>query len=139
MPEEFDQELIPYLTALGLSTIDPSASELRRASTMRAMRKSALERKERISYDLPPDVHDLIAAFIDSFGREYTSGEKSYWIKIARSWLELGVTPDQVKKMYSHCAEKGMTIKSPDSLTWAWDDLRLSGEQVSKQKFANTY
>ena len=139
MPEEFDQELIPYLTALGLSTIDPSASELRRASTMRAMRKSALERKERISYDLPPDVHDLIAAFIDCFGREYTSGEKSYWIKIARSWLELGVTPDQVKKMYSHCAEKGMTIKSPDSLTWAWDDLRLSGEQVSKQKFANTY
>jgi hypothetical protein len=76
--------------------------------------------------DFPPDTQAYAKEFIRQFGREPTKSEKSFWIKEFRHWSELGVKPEQVPKMVHRCKEEGTAIKSPKSITWAFDELRTS-------------
>ena len=36
----------------------------------------------------------------------------------------MGVRPEDVRPMYIHCKTEGLTIKSPFSITFAYDALR---------------
>ena len=117
-----DEELIPYLEALGLSTTDPSVPDLRRASTMRSMEVGAKNSTPRLE-GFPPDVSAICQEFANAWGFSPTKKQKSVWIKEAREWLEMGVKVADIARMIGLCKERGMSIKGPYSITWAFYEL----------------
>ena len=72
----------------------------------------------------PPDVVPLLEAFIAMFKRDPSAAEKSFWIKTARQWKEMGVKPEDIRPMYQACRDSDLAVKSPASITFAFDELR---------------
>lgn len=72
----------------------------------------------------PVDVKDLLCVFIGQFGRNPTPQEKAFWIKTARQWKKMKVRLQDIEPMYIHTKVGGLTIKSPASITFAYDALR---------------
>ncbi len=69
-------------------------------------------------------VIELLDKFAEKFERSFVPQEKAYWIKTARQWIEMGVRPNDVAQMYIHTTLQGLTVKSPASITFAYDALR---------------
>jgi len=76
----------------------------------------------------PEDVKDLLYAFVKVL-RAPTTSEKAFWIKTARQWKEMGVQPSQVRRMYQHCRDNDLAVKSPASITFAYDEIRNEAKQ----------
>lgn len=92
-------------------------------------------KKPRSGITYPPDVSDLLIEFAVCFDRDATSEEIGYWTKTARSWKEAGITHQDVHKMFMHARGKGLAIKSPASITFAYDDIRqASGSTLADQR-----
>lgn len=72
----------------------------------------------------PADVQDLLQAFVTVFKRMPVPQEKAGWIKEARKWRGIGIKSSDINPMYKHCKDKGLAIKSPFSITFAYDELR---------------
>ena len=83
--------------------------------------------------EYPADVQDLLQAFVAKFKRVPVPQEKSGWIAEARKWTNIGIKPSDIAPMYAHCKEKGLAIKSPFSITFAYDELRQT-EQTHYRK-----
>lgn len=86
----------------------------------------------------PPDIVPLLEAFIDVFKRNPSASEKAHWIKVARQWREMGVKPQNVVGMYQHTRDQDLAIKSPASITFAYDELR-AGKQEDPLKGMKEY
>jgi len=88
---------------------------------------------------LPVDVSSYLLPFsvwfFRTYGREVTKSERGYWIKTARMWREAGYKPEQVMLAVDYCMEQGTVIKSPQSITWAFDQLNMTEaeESVSRE------
>ena len=83
--------------------------------------------------DYPPDVVPYLDAFINVFKRNPSEKEKGYWIKVVREeWRAIGVTTELVSQMYAHAKEQGTAVKSPASITFAYDEIRTK-EQSKEQ------
>ena len=67
---------------------------------------------------------DYLLPFVAGFKRSPTVGQKSGWIKAVKEWIQMGVRPEDVCPMYQHTKQQGLTIKSPFSITFAYDALR---------------
>ena len=72
----------------------------------------------------PKDVIPYVSRFVDFFGRYPAKHEKSFWIKTIKQWIAIGVEPDHVSRMFDYCKTQGTTIKSPASITYAYDAIR---------------
>ena len=83
--------------------------------------------------DYPADVQDLLQAFVSVFKRVPVPQEKSAWIAEARKWLGIGIKPSDIKPMYRHCKDNNLAVKSPFSITFAYDELRNT-EQTHYRK-----
>ena len=82
--------------------------------------------------EFKPDVDDLLQAFVKKFDRQPTDDEVSGWEKAARAWNKLGVTPNLADQMFDYCREKGTVIKSPFSITFAYDELRNKPDDLEE-------
>jgi len=82
--------------------------------------------------EYPPDVQDLLQAFVDLFERYPLDAEKSGWIKAARNWRALRVTPEHVKAMFLHSRKEGLAITSPFSITYAFDAIRNNSNPLTQ-------
>jgi hypothetical protein len=146
--QEIDSELVPLLEELGLSTKEPSTSDLRRASTLRAMRRGEENAKDRLAIDgLPAHVDALLNEFANAWKHVPTKGQKSFWIKEANEWLEIGINVSDIKPMYEYCLNANTAIASPKSITWAYYQLenattsyeiKTSSTERNKQKWAKS-
>ena len=81
----------------------------------------------------PPDVVPLLEAFIAVFKRDPSASEKSLWIKTARQWKEMGVKPEDIRLMYQFSRDSDLVVKSPASITFAFDELRNKSSQEQTQ------
>ena len=143
--QEIDSEILHLLEELGLSTREPSTSDLRRASTLRAMRRGEENAKDKLSIDgLPAHVDALLNEFANVWKRVPTQRQKSLWIKEANEWLEIGINVSDIKPMYKHCQDAGTAISGPQSITWAYYQLenattsyeiKTSSTERNKQKW----
>jgi len=66
--------------------------------------------------------------FADWFNRQPTKSEYGLWIREAREWLQRGYDADMVIKVIEHCTNAEISIKSPRSVTWAFDQLNSREE-----------
>ena len=96
----------------------------------------AYSRKGNGLEDYPADVIDFLTPFVEVFKRVPAEQEKSAWIKEARKWIQMGVRPEDVRPMYKHTKGEGLTIKSPFSITFAYDALR---NEVERRKPVKEY
>jgi len=102
--------------------------------------KEVLDRTKRMKQDdfSAPDIqvdlswleeplHGYARAFIECYDREpYDSTEQDQWAAAFRKWQHRHVTPSMVKKAYKwHREEGGKVVKSPHSITYAFDEMRL--------------
>lgn len=83
--------------------------------------------------DYPADVIDYLSEFVVVFKREPSPQEKSGWIKEARKWRDIGVCPEDIKPMFKYCKDEGLAVKSPFSITFAYDVIRTE-EQTHYRK-----
>lgn len=74
--------------------------------------------------DFPEPYNDYLIPFTEKFGRSPTKKEKSAWIKAASEWMDKGIKPDDIPLMYKYCRDRGTVIKSPFSITYAYDEIR---------------
>jgi hypothetical protein len=132
--QNYDLELIPYLEQIGLSPESPSASDLRRASTLRAMTRGEKKAngQKRLD-DLPTDVSELLNEFYTAWGHKMTSAQKSSWIKTAREWLEIGIAGADIVPMVELCKERGTSIRGPRSITWAYYEIETDSKAVEAE------
>lgn len=94
-----------------------------KARVAEAIRKySESEAKATVEY--PADVEPYLSSFVAEFKREPAKQELAHWIKIARQWIDMGVRPDHVTKMYRYVRDKGLPMKGPQSITFAYDVIR---------------
>ena len=84
--------------------------------------------------DYPVDVVEYLEEFVVSFKRAPSAAEKAFWIKTARQWVEMGVKPSDVREMVGHCKAEGLAIKSPASITFAYDTIRTSQQADTKYR-----
>jgi hypothetical protein len=66
---------------------------------------------------MPPDCHDLCAAFIDASGIKPISKEKSGWIKEIRNQHQMGLSPGDIRAAVSKMRQDGLTIADIFSVT----------------------
>lgn len=82
---------------------------------------------------LPPDVAELLMPFVVKFKarfkREPTKSERGYWIAEAREWLQRGYQPKQVYQAWDYATNQGTVIKSPRSITYAFDQLSAKDDE----------
>ncbi len=73
-----------------------------------------------LKYNLRP----LARAFLDDLGERYypTKSERKLWYKILGEWLELKFTPDDIHNAISISRKAKLSIKGPQSITWALRD-----------------
>ena len=83
-----------------------------------------LSGKENPLSSYPPDVVPFLESFISKFKRNPAKPEKAGWIKAVREWVEIGIRPADVPRMFDYCRERGTVIKSPFSITFAYDEIR---------------
>lgn len=88
----------------------------------------ALSQKPRAEF--PPDVDDLLQAFITKHNRQPRQDEYTLYIKAARQWREMKVTPAHVSAMFDYCREKGTVIKTPLSITFAFNEIRNQKQEA---------
>ena len=76
---------------------------------------------------LPADIERYLVPFAmwfwSRYTRQVTKTERGLWIREAREWRERGYKPEQVMLAVEHCEEAEITIKSPRSITWAFDQI----------------
>lgn len=81
----------------------------------------------------PPDVGSYLEAFSLLFKarykREATKQERGYWIKECREWKERGYKPTSVTRAWEYATEQGTVIKSPRSITYAFDQLSVKDDE----------
>lgn len=92
------------------------------------------QRKEIIDDTwMPVDVKDYLVPFLRWFLRIYkrepTKSERGLWILEAREWWNRNYLPENVQSAIEHCMEQGTAIKSPRSITWAFDQLSNQGDE----------
>ena len=73
-------------------------------------------------YPVPYDAY--LRRFAEVFGRDATKQEMKAWIAGAAEWVERGIRPEDIKPMHKYCRDKGTVIKSPFSITYAYDEIR---------------
>lgn len=89
--------------------------------------ESSLAQPPRV--DFPPPIDDLLQIFAKKFGRVPKSQkEKKTWIAGGNEWKSIGVRPEHVAPMYDLAREKGLTITSPFSIKFAFDEIRNNQE-----------
>lgn len=79
--------------------------------------------------DFPVDVKETLRAFMKVSQIAPTKAKKADWIKTAREWQEMGVKPEDVKKMYAHALNSGWDIARPGSITSAYYPSRIQVAQ----------
>jgi len=79
----------------------------------------------------PVEVVPYLDAFIEVFKRNPAVSEKAFWIKTAREWRSIGVKAEDVSGMYALAKEKGLTVKSPASITFAFDEMRTHKDPLA--------
>ena len=82
------------------------------------------ESADRKTVAYPADVEPYLTSFVSEFKREPAKQELGHWIQVARQWIDMGVRPEQVKRMYKYARDKGLPMKSPASITFAYDVIR---------------
>ena len=88
---------------------------------------------------MPVDVEAYLKSFAirfsHDFKREATKSERGYWIREAREWFTRGYSPADVMSAYNLCQEREITISSPKSITWAFDQLgKVTEEEHSSRE-----
>jgi len=153
--EELSEELKSALRDLELTSGDvidvnkPTPAQLVRARALLALRNNQVREAGRgVSAPrvegVPERMIEHLQVFAEAAKMGMTGKQKSLWIGTGDEWLELGVTVEAIPRMVALNNERGLSIRGPTSITWAWHELNnpkgpprqeeLTGEELEQKR-----
>lgn len=105
-------------------------------ATIRSLTAAAIARFDKPRW-CSRQAWPLARKFIEKLERSPAPSECALWNKEFKKWIELGVTEDNVSEMFDHHRGQNLSIKSPGSITWAFDQVRMNAKSETKEEYVN--
>jgi len=88
---------------------------------------------------LGKEYRELGQAFLEHAGADYSpmsKGDKSLWVRELKTWRSIRVVPGDIKSVVNDMRKRGLSIKSPVSITGMLRDYRSRQSKVKDKVFA---
>jgi len=88
---------------------------------------------------LKGEYKELGLAFLDHAGKQYnvsSKGEISLWYRELKTWRVIGVTPDDIRSVIVDMRKRGLSIKSPVSVTGMLRDYKSKSKAAEDVVFS---